>query len=114
MSEVATLTLTEFLLARIAEDEAGAINYAHFEIRDGIPGTYAIPERVLAECEAKRRIVGEHQRTRRSQEYTYIEGYIDPCITCGQVRPRKYPCATLRALALPYAAHPDYRKEWRP
>lgn len=26
----------------------------------------------------------------------------------------EWPCLTVRLLALPYAAHPDYRSEWRP
>lgn len=70
------------------------------------------PARVLVECAAKRGIVDEHQVTRRTPGYTYL---LDPpCVTCGQVRPRRFPCPTLRLLALPYADHPDYREEWRP
>jgi hypothetical protein len=49
------------------------------------------PARVLAECEAKRRIVEMH---------AYQEEHFTP--------------DELRALALPYADHPDYREEWRP
>ena len=66
------------------------------------------PARVLAECEAKRRIVGEHHRSGVS------------CPTCslgdedGEVVYWRDPCPTLRLLALPYADHPDYRQEWRP
>lgn len=44
------------------------------------------PARVLAEVEAKRRMVDEHGNGT---------------------------CRTLRLLALPYADHPDYRPEWR-
>lgn len=56
------------------------------------------PARVLAECDAKRRIV---------------EQYIDA------VKGRKWATCTalervLPVLALPYADHPDYREEWRP
>jgi hypothetical protein len=86
------MTLTEFLLARIAEDEASATNWLRFEVRDGIPGNYAIPDRVLAECEAKRRIVG----------------LIDPDRNRWSVR------NILGTLALPYADHPDYDEGWRP
>ncbi len=101
--------LTEFLLACIAEDEAGASSFLHFEVRDGIPGNYAIRERVLVECEAKRRVVAEHP---------IDTDVINPgCRVCDSTPEDGVwgdgPCATLRALALPYADHPDYREEWR-
>lgn len=53
------------------------------------------PARVLAECEAKRRIVGYHSVP---DPHDHGEG----CPGCD----------TMRALALPYADHPDYRAEW--
>jgi hypothetical protein len=63
------------------------------------------PARVLAECEAKRRIVEEwdaaHRVALASPQYSYDEG-----IATGLL-------AALYALALPYADHPDYREEWR-
>jgi hypothetical protein len=77
------VNLTEFLLARIAEDAARAED---LESR-----------RSLADCEAKRRIVRMHQ----------------PPTICGWDC-RDGRCPTLRALALPYADHPDYREEWKP
>jgi len=55
------------------------------------------PARVLAECEAKRRIV---------DSYRYLTA--DP-----ELRMQAWTFA-LRCLALPYADHPDYREEWRP
>jgi hypothetical protein len=89
-----TPTLPGFLLARIAEDEARAraldAAYEADEVRP--PGrlvnlfALVVPARVLAECEAKRRIV-------------------------EQVNGMEY---VLRLLALPYADHEDYRPEWRP
>jgi hypothetical protein len=51
-------------------------------------------ERVLAEVDAKRRLVAES----RIDDHNF-----------GSVGPW-----TLRVLALPYADHPDYRPEWRP
>lgn len=129
------VTLTEFLLARTAEDEAKAqaavtCNGAAWTASDlhhsgwrisgttniGNPHSYGDemdslwddegamgmwpetaahvvahdPARVLAGCEAKRRIVAmDFER--------YGEQW-----------------AVLSALALPYADHPDYREEWRP
>jgi len=80
------MTLTEFLLARIAEDEAFS---------------------VLTEKVAKRSIVALHSRN----EVLYDAGVIIECIEgCIGV----WPCATLRLLALPYYDHPDYLPEWKP
>jgi hypothetical protein len=88
------MTLTEFLLARIANDERDARQ--RIQMGEGRISAYKVPPpaRIHAECEAKRRIVGLH-----------------PCDNCGAAFD---PCETLRLLALPYADHPDYREEWRP
>ena len=103
-----TLTLTDFLLARIAEDEADA--------RAGLvaEGSW----RVLAECEAKRRIVELHSIREASPSCSQCGGYTATTdgqrgiVHHGYAIP--WPCPTLRALALPYADHPDYREDWRP
>jgi len=89
--------LTEFLLARIAEDEAVAMEARPEEylstrdrsgLRPGLTNGYAHVEctsgRVLAECDAKRQLIE---------------------LTIPYVN---------KLLALPYADHPDYRSEWRP
>lgn len=126
------MTLTEFLLARLDEDEAVARAAVTQEgeatwyvapvhtapritrvrtSRDNVPvalveGIEKIhddthlsehiarhdPARVLAEVEAKRRIVA-----RLADESS-----------------RRYDYDTLRLLALPYADHPDYDEAWRP
>ncbi|WP_424891820.1 DUF6221 family protein [Streptomyces sp. XH2] len=77
------------------------------------------PACVLAEVEAKRRLVDLHQG----------EGEFPECAVCAQPEffaedadgnrewfrwSEPTPCLTLRLLALPYADHPDYREEWRP
>jgi hypothetical protein len=149
VSQTVTMTLTEFLLARIAEDEAAAkaAQYVtaddlsdHHEPRwwvkeehgriyaggwlrvvdGGAPAgersfvnTAALPHiarhdpaRILAECAAKRRIVDMHGD---SEPGRYVD---DPpeCTRCDE----PYPCEDLRAIALPFADHPDYREEWKP
>lgn len=112
---LAPATLTDFLLARIAEDEAaarratagdrtgnwwiepdegGVSEVSCLDVQGFITAVDADvahialhdPARVLAECEAKRQIV----------EYVQIETHV------------------LQLLALPYADHPDYREEWKP
>jgi len=138
----ATLTLSDFLLARIAEDEAVARAHGerHVWMTPGMnwggewsgtiypapltgyaePGMIVPRSRVLAECEAKRRIVELHDYTR----WVDVNGPTADVCTDGEVdvdgepiaqpgRPQ-HPCATLIALALPYGDHPDYRPEWRP
>lgn len=70
------------------------------------------PARVLAEVDAKRRIVDWHER----------QCTCDPCTADGDELPNTErsdggfgdDCPTLRLLALPYADHPDYRSEWAP
>ncbi len=95
------MTLSEFLVARIAEDEGlvGA-EPPRYEPRDmriewgevgAISEVLLIGEaRLRAECEAKRRIIE----------------------LCRSVPPLW--SEILRHLALPYADHPDYRDEWAP
>lgn len=83
------MTLTDFLLARIAEDELGASD---------LGGT---TKRALAECEAKRLIILQCEALQAAQLR-----HGDPEML--SVR------HIVRALTLPYADHPDYREEWRP
>lgn len=117
------MNLTEFLLARIAEDEEGAqtkfvarrmIGRKIVEVPIAMrPGGWALsPARVLAECEAKRRIVEMHP--------IYGDDLGDdaqhdcPGEWVNHVDDPNEPCPTLRLLALPYADHPSYRQEWKP
>lgn len=67
------------------------------------------PARVLAEVDAKRRIIEQHTVTEASE----FEGKTDTITYCPICR-NDGECPTLRLLALPYADHPDYRAEWRP
>ena len=115
------MTLVEFLLARITEDEAVARGLQNATVLAGQrPNFYGAggpaaedfwrrfdPAWVLAECEAKRRIVDEHG-------IDYEDGE-QVCAVCRAVIGNvPYPCRTLRFAALPYAGHSDYREEWRP
>jgi len=96
------VTLTEFLLARIAEDESDVWSF-----RDSGESGYWTWQRMLAEFQAKRRIVEEH-----------AGGGGPLCEACADglwnLERTSLPCPTLRLLALPYADHADYREEWRP
>ena len=95
-----SVTLADFLLARIAEEE-GLARAAKAAVDDpdgffdGSPAAdhhhyqRHTPDRVLADCEAKKRIV---------------ESFSGAPLF-AQV---------LRLLALAHADHPDYNQEWRP
>ncbi len=89
---VKTMDITEFLLARIAEDEA--------DVKAGVY-TGDVHTRLAAECEAKRQIVelcgSAAERTRGEAS---VAGYLADNV--------------LARLALPYADHPDYDESWRP
>jgi hypothetical protein len=103
------MTLTDFLLARIAEDETNLremTNPREAAVRvEGASAPevrhFANPDRVLAECEAKRRIVEAHREWDDNdwQSPAYFSAPMD---------------LVLSLLALPYADHPDYREEWKP
>lgn len=91
-----TMTLADFLLARIAEDEQS------LAAMDGLwdTGNEAdFAERVLAECEAKRQIVAMEWHHLGDDDYAW-----------GMEEAKRQ---ILVVLALPYADHPDYREEWR-
>lgn len=100
--------LVEFLLARVDEDEAVARRVQGRTRHEPPPtiggigdvGLVGYPyRRALAECEAKRRVVEE------SREYS-------PELAEGDNGAWAFDLV-LRALALPYAEHPDFREEWR-
>jgi len=90
------VTLTDFLLARIAEDEEDLCHCCD----DGL-GTVVGFAR--ADLEAKRRIILDDGLA----PFLDAEGR-----RSGQVS--KFGHRILTYLALPYADHPDYREAWRP
>jgi hypothetical protein len=117
-----TQTLTEFLLARIAEDEALATPAWPEDVGNAplwdkplriVPDDLGNSRtefhlaihtaRVLAECEAKRRIVEECERHIPTEPGGCDYGDLSPDLAER----------VLSLLALPYADHPDYREEWR-
>lgn len=90
--------LREFLLARITEDEGDAQSLGA-ELRGASwQGGVGTPDRVLAECQAKRRIIELHGD----------DEDLHDCPPWGRRTDGSEPCLTLSALALPYADHPDY------
>lgn len=126
------MTITEFLLARIAEDETVATAAQERTKRepwwvDGpaqVSGKFWVyatgekfdepmvadhiarhgPARVLAECEAKRRIIETLVLPYIAERRRLMNG--QP--SWGDEHPD-----LLLLLALPYADHPDFREEWK-
>jgi Family of unknown function (DUF6221) len=109
--------LSDFLLARIAEDVAAARAVSRpvggQQVQE--PSAHHIvgwgPERVVAACDATRQVVE-----------TCAAALAEPALrrkilasTVNQDRGRRELAdRTLRLLAVPYAGHPDHRPEWRP
>lgn len=138
-------SLTEFLLARIAEDEAWAsmdirrdheraaveawsMGASSLIVTNG-PGS---PRRVLAECEAKRWVVELHRDwpvlVTTPPKLETSDGFDPTTMTMRMAQQIEWqtqeeyrakfgdepPTAPMvRAMALVYADHPDFRDEWR-
>lgn len=122
--------LEDFLLARIAEDEAAAREWSAAYNNPGPVPAYHYatarrhrqewptlwgsldhftPTRVLAECAAKRIII------ERAKEASEVEEEFDDYMLRGAGPRRREPLtggAILFALAAVYKEHPDYRPEW--
>lgn len=134
-----TMTLTDFLLARIAEDAGIAESVAPAPWRtvdtgddvvvisqdfgEEVASTDSVnvehiarhdPARVLAECEAKRQIV-EALIDAEDAVATYNnDDPNNPPAYWQEWGNRHALRLAAELLALPYADHPDYREEWRP
>ena len=95
------MTLIEFLLARIDEDEV-ALHELFDEPRPVIgrlDGPFHLTRaRLLEDLATKRTLI----------ESASLDGWTDP----ADVDPVDHR-ADLAVLAMPYSGHPDYRQEWR-
>jgi len=103
--------LAEFLLARIAEDEELLNRHDRVCGGDGEVWTEEARARVLAECESKRRIVELHAPGNDVVTADDDGSDVLALWDCRECRVYRGPCRTLRALALPYAEHPDMPKD---
>lgn len=101
-----TPTLAEFLLERIAEDKANLLRLVDpLEFVDD-SCTNRWVDRVRAECEAKKRIIETYTYTYDTRAWIDDEvGDPDMNDVMGPLRD------VMRALALPYASHPDFRED---
>lgn len=105
--------LTEFLLTRIAEDEAVAkqVPTHEYDSALGVLDEYQViaygAERVLAECTAKRAII----ESAWSDHVDIAERFGAGGTRAQLTEWGDYP-DVLRHLAVPYADHDGYRLEW--
>ena len=107
-------TATEFLLARIAEDEAmaergGSHNGGGTFANDNYGCLLVQPARVLAECEAKRAAIKAAWK-----DHCLIEGEWGGGQSQGAMSAKNDNPAVVEALASVYADHPDFQEAWRP
>jgi len=133
------MTITEFIEARLAEDEALAHEAAHdsdgesgwrwpsgtFDVVTTGPGKFVIaerlapddaahiahhyPARVLAQVAALRAVLALHY-----QVVMYTTRSTRMVCVCQAPRTHVSICPTVRHIATIWADHPDYDQEWRP
>jgi hypothetical protein len=127
--------LVSFLKARLDEDETAIRSWAaccvHIDACDETGGYLERFDelRMLAEVEAKRRMLDLHEPEPSGYQYGR---YVYPAlgdlacshceslchsssgISCNGSPDAPWPCPTVRLIAAVYAEHPDYREEWRP
>lgn len=94
------MTPVEFLRARLDEDQRAALDWQ--ESYSPQHPSLVDPARVLAEVDAKRRIVELWERE-NGERHLHAEGEARAWLMDE----------VLQALALPYAEHPDYDPAWR-
>lgn len=113
------MSIVEFLLARITEEEADNSPDIDPEAWcDRQAGIHYTHDHIAAECVAKRAVVAIHALKDAGSGTS-----IDPdhrevgCETCNWDTSYWWleygPCDTLKALAAVHADHPDYNQEWK-
>jgi hypothetical protein len=98
-----------FLRERIDEDEYLVREYWDSAVVSGFGAPFDL-ERYLYDFAGKRMIVALHSPRTGPSSGEPAAG-MRPVFCAHDGAP--YPCLTMRALALPYAGHPEFRDEWR-
>jgi hypothetical protein len=102
--------VAEFLLARIADDEAVARAVIGWGVLDERPEVkewivLANPNRMLVWSGVRRSLVELHSAKAEGDDPND-----EPrCLDCGQ----PMPCSTLKLLSTLYGDHPDFQEQWR-
>lgn len=108
-NDTQTLTLTDFLLARIADDEEWAEVAGHPLDVPHVQPCPGCKPRAVAECEAKRKAIDAAWTDQCQIEGEWGNGQSREQMSAKGDNPE-----VVEWLATPYADHPDYRNEWKP
>ena len=100
--------IVEFLSERISEDEAAARTLLSDRTVSKSGEWYE--QRLLLECEAKRRLIGVVEAARQSALAAMVSD--SPQGAHGAPRSLDWMERSLQALALPYFDHPDFEQGW--
>lgn len=113
-----TTDLATWLLEQINRDEQSARALPH--AIGNVQARWS-PAKLLAECDAKRRIIEAHKTTVERERVgdAFVGKWVDivnvTCDVCGWADSQEgSACLTVKLLSLPYAARPGYRSEWAP
>jgi hypothetical protein len=101
--------IVEFLSERIREDEAAARKILSDRTLSESGKWYE--HRLLLECEAKKRVIRIVESARQTALATMVS---DPFEEESRWIPEaiEWTTRSLKALALPYADHPDFEQDW--
>jgi len=104
--------IVEFLSQRIGEDEAAARSLLTDRTLSKSGEWYE--QRLLLECEAKRRLIQVVEAARQSALTAMVTESVDDGSGDGGWAPRSLDWMerSLRAVALPYVDHPDFNEDW--
>ena len=115
------MTLTEFLEARIAEDEAvargsGVIAWLTYRGPRGLMDYTEVASATVDAPDVWMADEGEAVGFTSAQVIYDERRVLAECAAKRAILrlPVRYPCPTLRILAEVYADHPDYLPEWKP
>lgn len=115
------MSIVEFLRARYAEERERLQRepvHPHAYLGEASEAAFRADaerrRRTAADLDAKLAILDEHHDVNDGDCGTCVNGHWG-YPTHGGGSPQRHPCKTLRILAVPFAAHPDYDNErWRP
>lgn len=100
--------IVEFLSERISEDEAVARTLLGDRTVSKSGAWYE--QRLLLECEAKRRLISIVESARQAALAAMVS---DPGHDSGWIpQSLEWMARSLNALALPYFDHPDFEQDW--
>jgi hypothetical protein len=101
--------IVEFLSERIREDEAAARKI--LSDRSVSESGKWYEQRLLLECEAKKRVIRIVESARQTALATMVS---DPFEEESRWIPEaiEWTTRSLKALALPYADHPEFEQDW--